>query len=546
MAADSSPTRRTLLRGGVVHTGRHDERHTALAIEGDRLVGSGDDAWASAYDGADEVVELAGAWVAPAFVDAHVHTVATGFLRTQLDLIGLPSLEACLRAVAEHDERQRREDPDRSGDVLLGTGWDETAWPERRAPTGVELDRAAPGRPVYVARVDGHSAVVSARFAEQVPDVRSLPGWHDSGLVEREAYAAVNAALGTLVGPGQRLEAARAAVAAMAAAGIAGFHENAAPHLGPAEEMSLVRRAAEERGLHATLYWGARDAFDVMDAYGAVGLAGDLNADGAIGSCTAAMSTPYTALPDHSHGDGHGEASTHRGHEFLSVDEVAAHVLACTSRGVQAGFHCIGDAALEVVAAGFESAARTVGDEALRACRHRLEHVEMPSARVRATMARLGVVASVQPVFDALWGGPHGMYADRLGERWREMNPFAAMHGAGVPLALGSDGPVTPVGPWEATRAAVAHRTPGHGIDAATAFAAHTLGGWRAARVDDAGRLAPGWRAHLAAWRVREEPTDSGWLPGTLTSSSSTTSVPVPTCESLWVNGRRVDRHDPK
>ena len=461
-----------------------------------------------------------------------MHTVATGFLRTQLDLTDVRTLDECLDAVAvAHRHQQALSEAD---SVILGTGWDETAWPERRAPTAAELDRVAPGRLTFLNRVDGHSAVVSPAFAAQTPGLTSLPGWHPSGLVEREAYAAVNSALASLIGPAQRLAAARAAVADMARHGIAAFHENAAPHLGPIDELALVRQAADEAGLVATLYWGelaaGPESFALMRQHGAVGLAGDLNADGAIGSCTAAMTTPYTATPDH----GAALPHDHRGHEFLTVDQVAAHIAACTREGVQAGFHCIGDAALDVVAEGLERAAADVGEELVRACRHRLEHVEMPSPAVQRTMARLGVVASVQPVFDALWGGSGGMYALRLGDRWSEMNPFEPMRRAGVRLAFGSDGPVTAMGGWAAVAAAVQHRRDGFGMEPVEALAAHTEGGWKAARIDDAGRLATRQRAHVAVWGV--EPgaaAQSHWLP-------DATAMPGLLSERLWVAGAPI------
>jgi predicted amidohydrolase YtcJ len=118
-------------------------------------------------------------------------------------------------------------------------------------------------------------------------------------------------------------------------------------------------------------------------------------------------------------------------------------------------------------------------------------------------LAALGAVASVQPLFDACWGGPAGMYAERLGAgRAAGMNPYAQLHAAGVVLALGSDAPVAPVGPWEAVRAAVEHRTPGSGLTARQALAAHTVGGHRAAGDDSpaAGRLVPGAVASYAVW----------------------------------------------
>jgi len=127
----------------------------------------------------------------------------------------------------------------------------------------------------------------------------------------------------------------------------------------------------------------------------------------------------------------------------------------------------------------------------------------MVDAAQAAVLADLGVVASVQPLFDAWWGGTCGMYATRLGvARAARMNPFALLRRSGVALALGSDAPVTPVGPWAAVRAAIDHRTAGSGLVESAALTAHTVGGHRAAgdRSPLAGRLVPGALASYAVW----------------------------------------------
>jgi predicted amidohydrolase YtcJ len=273
-------------------------------------------------------------------------------------------------------------------------------------------------------------------------------------------------------------------------AGLLGFHENAAPHIGPETEIPLVRQAAAEAGLRVTVYWGELMALDTARRLGVAGLAGDLVADGAFGSRTAALAASY-------------EDHATCGHAYLSAEQVTDHVVACTEAGLQAGFHCIGDAALEAIGAGFAAAAARVGTDRLRAARHRLEHVEMPSAETVGVLDDCGVVASVQPVFDALWGGPDAMYAARLGDRWRVTNPFAALATTRGGLAIGSDSPVTPLGPWAAIRAAVHHHAPEHRLTPAQAYLAHTAGSARAG-LDDGpgggGRLEVGARADLALW----------------------------------------------
>ncbi|MGH3889477.1 MAG: amidohydrolase family protein, partial [Pseudonocardiaceae bacterium] len=141
--------------------------------------------------------------------------------------------------------------------------------------------------------------------------------------------------------------------------------------------------------------------------------------------------------------------------------------------------------------------------------RHRLEHLEMVVPDQARQLARWEVVASVQPAFDATWGGREGMYAQRLGSsRAAAMNPYALLAAAGVVLALGSDAPVTPVDPWGAVRAAVDHRSPGSGIGRVAALAAHTYGGYRAAATADplAGTLRPGAPASYALWDGSDPP----------------------------------------
>jgi hypothetical protein len=224
--------------------------------------------------------------------------------------------------------------------------------------------------------------------------------------------------------------------------------------------------------------------------------AGDLFVDGSLGSRTAALRLPYTDAPGC------------LGHPYLDAEQVGAHVAACTEVGVQAGFHVIGDAAADTLADGLRRAARRSSPAAVRARAHRVEHLEMVDAAQMATLAELGVIASVQPVFDAWWGGPSGMYVDRLGdERARAMNPFAALLAAGVPLAFGSDAPVTPLGPWAAVRAAIGHRTAGSGVPEEVALVAHTTGGHRAAGESSplAGRLVPGAPASYAVWELGDD-----------------------------------------
>jgi predicted amidohydrolase YtcJ len=456
----------------------------AVEIEGERI------SWVGGADAARErlpgsaVLELAGAVVTPAYVDAHVHATAAGLLADGLDLTGCGSGRALLDAVAARVAA-------RPGALVWGHGWQDQAWPDEVPPRS-ELDRAAAGAPVYLSRIDVHSALVSSALLDRAPGVRDAAGWSLTTLTGDAHHRARRAALAAV--DTTTRDAAQAAFLADAAArGVAVVHECAGPDISSATDLAALRARP---GPEVVGYWGeavrtAEEARELVAATGARGLAGDLFVDGSLGSHTAALRAPYCDAPGCT------------GNRYLDAAAIGAHVAACTEAGTQAGFHVIGDAAADALLAGLDAAAAATSAAAVRAAGHRVEHLEMVDAAQARRLADLGVVASVQPLFDAYWGGPEGMYATRLGQaRARAMNPFAQLTDAGVVLAFGSDAPVTPVDPWAAVRAAVEHRTPTSALTPAQALTAHTVGGYRAAgdRSPLAGRLLPGAPASYAVW----------------------------------------------
>jgi predicted amidohydrolase YtcJ len=519
----------TLYRGGRVRSPA-DPFATALLVDGDVVAWVGQEGAADLM-GADEVVDLQDAWLAPAFVDAHVHSTTAGLALTGLDLSGAPSLAVVLDRVSQAARAAR-------GGVVLGTGWQEDDWPERRPPTAAELDRASWGGVVYLQRTDCHSGVASSALLALVPEARAADGWVGDGLVNEAAHSLVRAAAFAGLTASQRRDAQRATRARAAELGIGCLHECGGPHIdGEADFTALLALAREEPGPAVLGYWGELGAPERARELGAHGCGGDLFADGSIGSRTACLTHRYD------------DADT-TGYAYLDAAQVAAHVAACTRAGLQAGFHAIGDAALTAVLDGVQAAADEVGLAAVRAARHRVEHVELPLPQHVGQLAALGLVASVQPAFDAVWAGPGGLYEHRLGvERTRDSNPFAALAAAGVPLAFGSDAPVTPLDPWGAVRAAVRHSNPASALSARAAFSAHTRGGWRAARIEGTGELAPGAPATFAVWRLEGElvvqvPDErvAGWStdPRAGVSGLPDLDGPDPVCERTVVAGEVV------
>ncbi len=476
----------TLLVNGRVHSPTHPDA-TAMAVRGGLVVWlGGDDVGRDQFPDAD-IEDLAGAFVAPGFVDSHLHLTATGLTISGLDLRSAGSRADCLRMVAEYAAAH----PDR---LVWGHGWDESSWPEGAPPGTTDLDALLGDRPAYLTRVDVHSALASTGLRRLVPDLAAAAGFDPERPLAGDAHHLVRAVARDLLTPGQLADARTAALRAAAASGIVAVHECAGPEIGGLDDWLQLR--ALDHGVEVIGYWGeavatAAQARALIDQTGARGLAGDLFVDGALGSRTAWLHEPYTDAPDRV------------GTCYLDADVIEAHVRACTQAEVTAGFHVIGDAAVSAAVGAFERVVAELGVVAVARCGHRLEHLEMVTADQAAKLGEWGVVASIQPNFDALWGGADGMYARRLGaQRASQLNPLALLASQGVPLALGSDAPVTGLDPWVSVRAAVTHRTEGSAISARAAFAAATRGGWRAAGVRDgyAGILVPGAPASYAVW----------------------------------------------
>jgi predicted amidohydrolase YtcJ len=465
----------TLYRNGRVYSPADPAATALLVDDGGVIAWLGGDADAP---GADETVDLGGALVTPAFVDAHVHATDTGITLRGLDLSGARSRVEVLDAVAAQ-----------TADVVLGHGFDESTWADRRPPSAAELDRAAGGRMVYLSQASVHSAVVSSALLTRV--AVDAPGYDGTGWLRRDAHHVVRGIAHGSMPAHQRRDGQRAALRHAAGLGIAAVHECGGPGTSSEDDFTgLIALPAGEPLPVVFGYWGELGAAAKAKELGAVGAGGDLYADGALGSRTAHLREPYV--------DGAGS-----GFGYVTAGQVADHLVGCARAEVQGGFHAIGDAAIATVLAGFQAAADRVGVERLREGRHRIEHLEILDKELIRGLVEFGVTASVQPAFDRLWGGEDAMYAQCLGvHRSLESNPLGALAGVGVALAFGSDSPVTPLDPWGSVLAAMRHHNPRYRVGVKTAFAAHSRGGWRAVHDDASGVLAPGAPATLAVWDV--------------------------------------------
>lgn len=484
-----------LLLGGMVYSSPATPDATAMAVADGTVVWVGTDDVGRALHPDAQVVDLQGRFVSPAFVDSHVHLTDTGIALGGLNLAGATSRSDCLRRLAEYLAENDDE-------LVWGVGWDASAWADDDAdeampPTTSDIDAIAGGRPVYLARIDEHSAAASSALRRLVPELNAEHGYSQEQPLVADAHHRVRASARNLIDATTRRKAQVLALDHAASRGVVAVHENGGPDISGVDDFRSI--ADLDHGVSVRRYWGeaaasTEEVAEIIARTGADAIGGDLFIDGALGSHTAWLREPYTDWPDTS------------GVSYLSEQEILDHLRATTQARVQAGFHVIGDAAAAALASAFQVLAAELGTPALAGCVHRIEHAEMVTRDQAEIFARCGTVASMQPLFDATWGGTDDMYAKRLGERGRSLNDFAMLAKAGVALAFSSDSPVCDIDPWAAIRAAAHHHTATSSISPRAAFAAATRGAWRAAGVNDGvtGTLVPGAPAHYAVWDVDE------------------------------------------
>ncbi|CAM3255626.1 amidohydrolase [Stackebrandtia soli] len=476
----------TLYRGGHVLSPAYPTA-TAIAFTGGLItwIGSDEDA-----PSADVTVDLDGCLMTPAFMDAHVHLTSTGSALSGPTLAEARNATDMLDRVAEAVV-----DLPKTA-IVIGAGWDETEWTDPALPTPEQIARAVGGRRAYLSRTCGHTGIASPALLLENPDLAGLEGYSDTGVLRLYAHRTARSVAGSSIPDEQRTDWQRIALRHAASLGLAALCECGMPSegtsIGEKDFTGLLALSKAEPLPRVLGYWGELCAAVKARDLGAHACGGDLSVDGSIGAHTAALRDRYI------------DEDT-SGHAYLSASDVEQHIINCAGHGMQGGFHAIGDQAIANVIAGVAAAAQILGIEAVRAGRHRVEHAEMLDKQLIAGFVAFGLYASVQPSFDARWGGADKMYSTRLGtERALASNPFGSLAGVGVPLALGSDTPVTPLDPWGGVAAAAYHHNPTQRLSVNAAFAAHTRGGWRSTGDDSTGVLAPGSAATFAVWDRRE------------------------------------------
>ena len=490
---------------------------TAILIAGGRIIAVGSkDQLESIAHGKVDKRDMKGATILPGLTDAHIHMQYYSLGLSKVDCETKTKGE-CLRRVGE---RARSSKP---GEWVLGHGWQQNDW-DGEFPTAAELDAVAPNNPVYLTAKSLHaawantSALKLANITDATPDPKDGAIQRDAqgkatGILLETAMASVNAAVPQPTTA--EIEAAMLkAQSVLWGMGITGIHDfdrrdsfMALQSLRTQGKLKLrVCKNIPVESVEQANDLGLRTGFgDEMLWIGSV----KAFMDGALGPRTAAMFQPYE-----------GE-SENKGILNMDGEELFEHARKAADVGLSMTVHAIGDKANHEVLNAFEQLRYYETQNGLPHLRHRIEHVQVIHPDDAPRLAKLNVIASMQPIHatsdmyaaDRYWGK-----RAELSYAWRTQLNYGAV------LAFGSDAPVESPNPFLGLHAAITRQRadgspsaqgwyPEQKLTLAEALSAYTYGAAYTANAEDRlGKLAEDYHADLIV--LPEDPfkTDSKTL----------------------------------
>jgi predicted amidohydrolase YtcJ len=436
---------------------------------------------------ADATIDAKGRTLLPGLIDAHGHVTDLGFSALQLNVDGTKSLAEMQQRLRDYAAAH----PDEKW--IVGFGWNQELWPDKKFPTSADLDAVVSDRPVVLQRVDGHAVVANSaalKAAGVTASTKAPAGGeiHDglfvdnaTGLIGKAVPPATPAQLD------QALAKAQEILLGFGVTGVGSMSTSLA-------DWNAFKRAGEANKLQVRLmtYLSGIEPLKVVphptgwmygDHLRAVGV--KLFADGALGSRGAWLKKPYADKPDTTGLQFHSDA------EYMALADTAA------AAGFQIATHAIGDAADAQVITAYEALAKKYpGDR-----RWRIEHFQIVDPADIPRLKAAGIVASMQPTHQT---SDRLMAEARLGpDRLKGAYAWQTVEKLGIPLAFGSDFPVESPNPFPGLSAGVSRQDmngqppggwmPAERLSFAQALAAFTRGAAYAGFAEQKiGALEPG------------------------------------------------------
>ena len=485
---DNSPD--TIIVNGKVFTANTMQPWAqAIAIRGERIVGTADTATIRAMaSSSTRVIDVGGRTIIPGINDAHTHVAIT----PPVDRLPLP-FNPSLDQIADSIRTQIKTTP---SDRLIEGEFADQAWDDPRF-TRAWLDAIAPDHAVWLSAFTGHGTLLNSKalaFAgidDAVPDA-------EGGVFGRDERGRLNGRLDEYAESFARRQRAI--------------------KTSPAEIVRLYRQyAAEARAFGITSTQLLGDYLPAVDAANALvasetpmrwryfrfpmvsggqfldskpplppqpsptvdmrGMKWIL--DGTPIERLGFMRQPYSDAPGNS------------GRLNLPAPRIEMFVGWAYGTEDPLAVHAFGDGAIEAYVAAVERAGRP---EVWQRKRPRIEHGDMLAPDLIPRVKAMGMLVVQNPThftFPDIFMARYGR------ERLEWMQPMKSLLDAGIPLAIGSDGPMNP---FVNIMAAVTHPTnPKEALTREQAVSAYT---WGAAFAEfkekEKGRLVVGSLADLA------------------------------------------------
>ena len=427
-----------ILKNGTIYTGIGTKPlQGMIASKGQKIV----------YIGANinltcsktEIIDLYGQFIYPGFTDAHGHLKGIGYRELTLNLQGINSLSDTLEKVQNYLETKK------PGDWVIGRGWIDKVWPEKRFPTKQDLDNFSPLNPVVLERADGHAVVVNTKVLELANIGAHTPNPH-GGFIEKDINGEPT---GLLVDMAMNLiqellpkptlandkEAFLEALKRNVSLGWTQIHIPG----GTYQDISLLEELKSEDRLLQRVYFMVSDG-EPADKLLNEGPTLDpehyltvraikMYADGALGSRGAALLEKYSDY------DGQGV--------FIFLEEeTKPRLIKALQQGIQVATHAIGDHGNRVVLDWYEETFNVFkkNNKFLSSPRWRIEHSQNITPQDQKRFVDLDIIPSMQPSHAI---GDLHFAVDRLGlDRINNAYPWRDLINLGLIIAGGTDAPV--------------------------------------------------------------------------------------------------------